>query len=1167
LPPEFQASRGEILRQLQEELVGPAPTGTALETALPVSFDTKESAYGPFTTQDGEEVLQRVRPLKRYGVGVLYPRGTAGGDAVQEDPATGNGGDLDQVGEALEDELADQELGVDDPLAATAIKDLNQLSARAANGGRTRDDGDEFDLSAANDYRPSAMAITFLAHLPPGADLEIEADGGRYLPLEVAVQGKHRKWWRRSPVKLNAIFTGASLRVLTRQLVAPSAMSQIGTDGMGISITAFSRPYENEHALITVALTNQEVGGKDEACLFQSRFRASLTGPGRVLPYPKRSGSDGSGNDREEAGFDLLYRKHRTFAVGHGCSADWEATDGGTTGWIAAEPFPAVETPSITPVITLADGKGLTVPMAALAGLNPASDGFDQLELVANEYDAWITARRDEMMGIEPAFHRAAVDHLNRCTVTLGRIRDGIVLLREDPQVARAFQLANHAILLQQLRSRPTAREVQMDARSGRFLITESSEIPSWQTATERGNWRPFQIAFVLAALRSVADGEHPERQTVELVFAPTGAGKTEAYLGLAALALFLRRLRNPNDDGVEVLMRYTLRLLTTQQFQRAAALTCAMEHLRRNSHDLGTSPFSIGIWVGNAATPGQRAEARSILKKLNAGEQWAENLFVLLRCPWCSAQFGPVAVLGKATRSTLRVAGYVEAGGTVVFECPDPSCEFAAGLPVFVIDEDIYVQRPSMIIGTVDKFAMLAWNPAARAIFGIGPDGARESSPPGTIIQDELHLISGPLGSMVGLYETVIEELCTDHSGPEPIHPKIVSSTATIRRYSEQVHDLYARNDVALFPPHGIDVSDSFFTKYAREPDGSLSPGRLYVGVHAGGLGSVQTAQVRTLAALLQAPLELDNDERDPWWTLMCFFNSLRELGTSLSLLQSDIPDYLGSLRNRMGLDPRNVRRLRNVRELTSRLRNDEVPMAIEQLSVPASAGSAVDVCLASSMIEVGIDIERLSLMAVFGQPKSTSQYIQVTGRVGRRWWERPGLVVTIFGPSKPRDRSHYEKFRSYHERLYAQVEPTSVTPFSPPVLDRALHAVLCAYVRQLGPVGLRPWPLPDSLVAGAVDLLVSRAEATDPEEASNLKEVLTRRINEWQYWERTSWQAMSGGQNQYPLLRRSGEWVPPEAAAVSWATPTSMRDVDADCLAEVTIRYALERGESVGD
>ncbi|HYJ84543.1 MAG TPA: helicase-related protein, partial [Pyrinomonadaceae bacterium] len=553
-------------------------------------------------------------------------------------------------------------------------------------------------------------------------------------------------------------------------------------------------------------------------------------------------------------------------------------------------------------------------------------------------------------------------------------------------------------------------------------------------------------------------------------------------------------------------------------------------------------------------------------LRGLESRKTHTDNLFIMGRCPWCRAFMGSLDHGARAPRHAPNVVGYQRSGATVVFKCPDAQCDFAAALPTYVIDEDIYEKRPSLVIGTVDKFAMLAWKPEARALFGINSDGKRAVAPPGLIIQDELHLISGPLGSIVGLYETVIEELCTDRRDGSVVSPKIISSTATIRRYAEQIKALYARNETALFPPPGLDASDSFFARYARNSDGTMAPGRKYVGVNAPGLGSLQNTEVRTYTALLLAPVILPPVEQDPWWTLLIFFNNLRMLGNSLSLFQSNVPGYFKVAQNRTRSS--NRRYLDQIKELTGRLRSDEVPSAISALEVSctSAAGSKpVDVCLASSIIEVGIDIDRLSLMAVVGQPKTTSQYIQVTGRVGRRWWERPGLVVSIYSPSKPRDRSHFEKFRTYHESLYAQVEPTSVTPFSPPALDRALHSVMAAYVRQTGSEiqARKPFPYPEDSVERLREIILPRIRSVDPEEEENFERVFDRRASEWQRWERTRWDSgVSAQGGDMPLLRPAGAWVSREDALVSWATQQSMRNVDAEAQIEITRLY-LNDGE----
>jgi hypothetical protein len=510
------------------------------------------------------------------------------------------------------------------------------------------------------------------------------------------------------------------------------------------------------------------------------------------------------------------------------------------------------------------------------------------------------------------------------------------------------------------------------------------------------------------------------------------------------------------------------------------------------------------------------------------------------------------------------------------VYRCPDYSCEFGLSaplggardpLPVTVIDEDMIASPPSLLIGTVDKFAMLAWKPELRRLFGIGPDGQHENHPPTLIIQDELHLISGPLGTMVGAYETLIDRLCREH-GIGAISPKIVASTATISRASEQIRHLYARDNVSLFPPSGLEAGDSFFAKEDR-----TSPGRLYLGILAPGHGSSQTTQARVYAALMQYSVIMDTDDagRDPWWTLLCFFNSLRELGGASTLFISDARDYLRVIIDRHSM---NYEQIRSpfATELTSRIRSDEIPKELAKLEIPFSkerlsdrnlavGDRAVDVCLASNIIEVGVDIPRLSLMAIVGQPKTTSQYIQVSSRVGRHR-EKPGLVCVLYGQSKPRDRSHYERFRTYHQRLYAQVEPTSVTPFSLPAVDRALHGLVVAAVRQLGELqreGEHPDPFPlapgGQLREIVEEMIRSRVEfVTDGEDTETVMGRLRLRLSQWQHWNPAEYGGFGVLPEHPPLMYPAGANPPPDWNNHSWPTLSSLRDVDASCEAEIT-------------
>lgn len=1160
------ANRDRVIEALRQELVGPSPQGKEIDCAETLTFEDVTTSYGPWRQlNSGEEILLRDSPTKRYGIGVLYPIGT-GIDSdetvllASETPTGAEANDeektvTDNAGAVLSDEVEEQ------------IEDLKKQVE-----GAKDTESDDFDLSTANAYKPSSMAVSFLASFPERSQLIIEASGGRYIAKDVQVAGEQRVWWLRQPVKITGRFDGQSLLSADDEMVAANEPPEITNgEGLDLQIEVFARKYASSgNCLLTVCLINRtkSATSSNAVSLFQSRFTASITQGDQhcatILPYPQALIKEPTSSDPEEESLHLLYRDSQTFAVGHGCAADW-GVSGKEAIWVSAEALPQFETPSISSDVKRKDKTLVEVPMAKLAGLVPGDNGITALIELVDLYKKWIHDKEREIQSLEPDLQSIAETHIQACKKCADRMTDGISYLQTDKQAFEAFQLANRAMLLQQVRGRRESRRAVYESKTRRIIFDESYQpADKIDILPGRGNWRAFQIAFLLMSIRSAAESDVIDRGTVELIWFPTGGGKTEAYLGLAAFAIFIRRLRTPSDAGVHALMRYTLRLLTAQQFQRASSLICAMEYLRmQDEQRLGTHRISIGIWLGYSTTPNSREQARESLTKLKSGSRYAENKFLLSRCPWCRAQLGPVDYPNGKPKYAPRVIGYELTGETVSFRCPDSDCIFEAGLPVYVVDDDIYDFRPSLVIGTVDKFAMLAWRPEARSLFGINTDGVRDASPPGLIIQDELHLISGPLGSLVGLYETVIEDLCTDKRAVPNVPPKIVSSTATIRRYAEQIKALYARSEVSLFPPPGLEAGDSFFAKYARDQADALCSGRIYVGVHAPGLGSLQTAQVRTFTSLLQAPVKFVPEERDPWWTLLLFFNSLRELGTTLSLFQSDIPNYFGVIQQRNGIAPSQLRRFYNLQELTGRLRSDEVPTAISALEVTTTSvgNEPIDVCLASNIIEVGVDIDRLSLMAVVGQPKTTSQYIQVTGRIGRLWEQRPGLAVTIYTASKPRDRSHFEKFRSYHERLYAQVEPTSVTPFSAPVLDRALHAILAAYARQVGDreVAASPYPYPASLIDKLREIILPRVAMVDAAEVANCEKIFDERAKEWKRWERTRWSGSFQSEDM-PLLREAGEYVDRGAAKLSWSTPMSMRNVDAECQVEISQLFVTE-------
>lgn len=1136
---DLTATREVIHTALTNELFGPspdAPKGTALDLSKPLLFGKWEDVAAPYhDALTKEEILTESDPLRRYGVGVLHPSHFADTKVPEIVP----GLNAERI-ENPPDEVR---------------------AAEPDTSGKVSDEGDDLDLTLANSREQSTIGLSFRAHLPVGSRLRIDASFGVYSPIAVQVADKKITWWLRRSVTAVGWFTAEALtQSAGRRIVSPQAWDVDGPDAIAIELRAFSRMIDGQR-LVTVTVTNRSSGAGNAATLFQSGFSLSGVDGVVVLPYRERRLAAELG--AEEQTLRLLYRNQQTFAIGHGCAADWPRETGSSVDTLHATALPSYEAPSVTPDIIARDGSRLRVDMRALAQPDYAEAEEQVRELLAS-YEAWIEARVGEIADLPAGLQPAAEQQLAECRLALGRMQAGWQLVTDNALLGRAFRLANEAMLTQQARSTIGLRRTTVTVDG---VVRVEGPTPLGELPADRGYWRPFQIAFLLASLSSTADGRDTERGTIELIFFPTGGGKTEAYLALAAFSMLLRRLRATRNSGgadesagsgTDVLMRYTLRLLTAQQFLRAASLICALERLRERYDDLGTTQFSIGIWLGGDTTPNTHKQAVDTWNALAKDPATASNKFLLLQCPWCAAQMGPTDEQQRQKRTRGHqpvIPGYLKRRDVVRLACPDRACDFRSGLPMYVVDDDIYDKRPTLVIGTVDKFAMLAWRERARNLFGLDDGGRRELDPPNLIIQDEFHLISGPLGSMVGLYEAVIEDLCTDRRSDPPRAPKIVASTATIRRYAEQSKSVYGRDIVRLFPPLGINADDAFFAVWARDAGGALLPGRRYVGVHAPSLGSTQTVQVRVGASLLQAPLLIgDETQQDPWWTNLWFFNSLRELGNTLSLMQSDIPDYIVGLRLRDKLDA--VRFPGTPLELTGRRRDDEVPRALQQLEVRRGSGDrAVSVCLASNIIEVGVDIDRMSLMTVVGQPKTTAQYIQVSGRVGRRWWERPGLVVTIYGAQKPRDRSHFERFRSYHDKLYAQVEPTSVTPFAKPVMQRALRGALVAYVRMYAPIGLPPWPYPSELVEQGGQLLLSRLQHVDAREQPAAEELLERAKREWQHWGRATWDAnYMTGDPLNGLMRFPGTTEPPTP---TWEIPSSMRNVDAECRTTVTTAY----------
>lgn len=800
---------------------------------------------------------------------------------------------------------------------------------------------------------------------------------------------------------------------------------------------------------VSLFLVNNRKPGTDDAPDEQFAFQACLEVRSKTPFVPRPNLHSLGKEDWDICVADLQYRDACEFAVGHNVSTQ-AILDDSQCYQIKTHFLPTAEVERVA----AAAMPDVSLSMDLLSKLPDGKVAQDNLSALVSNYRNWIEHQQKNLPPVSPHRKEIAEQLLHRAGVAANRIEEGIAQLA-DPQALEAFKIANRAMAA---------------AARRRLRINEPQ-------------WRPFQLAFLLMNLPGIVNPAHPDRETVDLLFFPTGGGKTEAYLGLAAFTLLFRRMKNPgiSSAGLTVLMRYTLRLLTLDQLGRAAALICALELEReKDVEKLGIWPFEIGLWVGQAATPnvmGKKGDnnPNSARSKTIAfqNDDRKPSPIPLEECPWCGEKF---------KRESFKLVSNPDHPLDLRVTCLDRECDFNAragrSLPILGVDEPIYRRLPCFMIATIDKFAAMPWTGEVGAFFGrvdrfdqngfYGPCSPGQGQalpagrlpPPDLIIQDELHLISGPLGTVAGLYETALDALSTRVINGKKIVPKVIASTATVRRARSQIQALFCRPTVDIFPPPGPDRRDSFF---AQTIPVTKENARQYVGVAAPGR-SPKKILLRTYLALMAAAFkqyqlhkkEMPNPA-DPYMTLLGYFNSLRELGGTRRIVEDEVTNSLAAygMRKRENEEEGlflNRRIAYEVLELTSRVSTDQVSAAKNRLQshfYDKDKTKPVDVALATNMISVGLDITRLGLMVVFGQPKTCSEYIQSTSRVGRDP-ELPGLVVTIFNLNRPRDRSHYERFTAFHESFYRAVEATSVTPFSPRALDRALAGTLIALARQ---------------------------------------------------------------------------------------------------------------------
>jgi hypothetical protein len=1060
MPTSNEIRRG-IVNAFRRDLIGP----------LPASVEP--------TDADLERERLSDRPSRWYLAGFIAPT---------DDPLA-----LDAADDDVSDPSAQEEL------------DLEADAPDLAGAGGAAGDNETPDTpNTPRRFLPSSIGLTVLLD-PAVTEIEANITWGDYRtepplpenvligesePEEIGPDGKRKRKsrvtveWVRIPKARSETIKLAKEGRAAPVVVRESAAEQ--RRGGGLQLEFHSRIFEyvtpdgtsERVRALTVFLVNRRASVPQSAYAdvsFAFQARLELVCPSGFQPRRDLSGMKTKDGDLQLA--DLHYRDIREWAVGRNSAAGWHSPEDAeaTVKHVWTDPLPLAEVERVAPN----EDEKLTTRVVfgmedlaekAIEGGRKLGDG---LAALPDLYEAWIVLERMKAQSLSGQRQATANRLIAEMETARDRIAAGIALISSNDLARMAFRFMNASIAM-------AARRRNAGAKGD-------------PAAQRQPKWRPFQLAFILLNLSALVDKTHPDREKADLLFFPTGGGKTEAYLGLAAFAIAFRRLTGPGilGAGVAVIMRYTLRLLTLDQLARAAGVVCALELMRTNPANvdekgqrlLGDWPIEIGLWVGSDASPNklggqgntdEHTAVGRVRRYRNGRDKRAPA--PLKACPWCGTPF---------TKNSFACRPNETAPTNLEIRCDNLSCDFTGNraLPVLTVDEPIYRRLPAFLIATVDKFASLPWEGQTGAFFGhvdryqqgLGFFGAAEPrqgqplgndwslDPPDLIIQDELHLIAGPLGTVAGLYECAIDQLATRVKGDKRIRPKIVASTATVRRAAAQIEALFDRPSTQIFPPPGIDRTDSFF---AGTVPSSKNPARWYLGIAAQGKGPklVYLRALTTLLSAAQAAYDQaassvppgKNNPADPYMTALCYFNALRELGGARRIVEDEVRDRVSRYgTQRCRVEPPDVifadRQIKAPMELTSRESTDKVAEAKQRLEAAfGSPNEVVDVALATNMISVGLDITRLGLMLVQGQPKTAAEYIQATSRVGRDH-DRPGLVVVVLNVHKPRDRMHFEQFCQFHRTFYRAVEATSVTPWAARALDRALAAIVVAAARHV--------------------------------------------------------------------------------------------------------------------
>lgn len=629
--------------------------------------------------------------------------------------------------------------------------------------------------------------------------------------------------------------------------------------------------------------------------------------------------------------------------------------------------------------------------------------------------------------------------------------------------------------------------EVERFKRGVGILKTNRDALLAFKLTNEvfsRGpktSWRLFQIVFFVMQLAGLVDlqtGEYPEeRRIVDIIYFPTGGGKTEAYLAVIVFHCFFDRLRG-KAAGVTAWTRFPLRLLTLQQTQRVADVITAAEILRREQRDprlIGddVDPFSVGYFVGEGGSPNQLIDpGKANRDRADDQVNWAKATDPVIRQQWKRVAKCP------SCRTNSVTVDFDEVSSRLLHKCTNSTCKLPQGvIPVLIIDNEIYRTLPSVIVGTIDKLAGLGNQRKMAQLFG-QVDGKcsihgyyklkccqddctdkkllkrrlpRGISGPTLFVQDELHLLKEGLGTFDGHYETFTQELLREFRNTTDL--KIIASSATIEAFERQVLHLYGRGtgEARVFPGLGPSLAESFYARTHPYPQ------RIYVGLipHNKTIFNAILEVVEYYHRAIDSLITIRSGPNpyggslipgtaqwaallDSYKTSLTYFLANRQLNEVKT-------DLIGHVIPSLELDQLVAPLLH---ELTGSTSTDDVQNTLEFLERRSDQERTSDLVLATSMVSHGVDIDRLNAMIFYGMPRQNAEYIQASSRVGRT---HVGIVFNCLHPARERDQSHFAYFVKYHEFLGRLVEPVAINRWAKFSLSRTAPGLFMAVLLQV--------------------------------------------------------------------------------------------------------------------